>query len=305
MFENPKIYGVLPVLQMPYHDDDSIDYDTLKREVDHVIDAGSNGITLALASELLRLTRNERIELTGKLPEMAENRCTVTLSVGAETSREAAFYAETAAKAGADAVMAIPPVATALSAEKKFEYYKTIRNAIDIPLVVQDASGYMGGEKLSVDILVRLHDELGPHIYFKPEGVPAGPTISQLLSALNQEAVIFEGSGGYLLIDSYRRGVTGTMPGSDLIRGIVELWKALKRGDDDRAYELYFPLAAMVILQTPSLDTFLAIEKYLLVKQGIFKNQRVRQPTAYDIDAHTAAEIDRLYERFIAVLEKE
>jgi len=304
MSEKPQIYGVLPVLQMPYHDDDSIDYDTLKREVDHVIDDGSDGITLALASELLRLTRNERLELTAKLPEMAENRGTVTISVGAETSREAAFYGEAAEKAGADSVMAIPPVITALSAEKKFEYYKTIREAIDIPLVVQDASGYMGGEKLSVDILIRLHDELGPHIYFKPEGLPVGPTISQLQLALNHEAIIFEGSGGYFLIDSYRRGITGTMPGSDLVRGIVEILKALKRGDNDRAYEIYFPLAAIIILQTPSLDAYLAIEKYLLVKQGIFKNQRVRQPTAYDIDTHTSAEIDRLYARLVAVLEK-
>ena len=304
MSENPKIYGVLPVLQMPYHDDDSIDYDTLKREFDHVIDAGSDGITLALASELLRLNRNERLELSTKLPEMAENRGTVTLSVGAETSREAAFYAEAAEKAGADAVMAIPPVATELSAEKKFEYYKTIRDAIDIPLVVQDASSYMGGEKLSVDILIRLRDELGTHIYFKPEGLPVGPTISQLQSALNHKAVIFEGSGGYFFIDSYRRGITGTMPGSDLVRGIVEIWKALERGDDERAYEIYFPLAAIIILQTPSLDAYLAIEKYLLVKQGIFKNQSVRQPTAYDIDPQTAAEVDRLYSRFRAALEK-
>jgi 4-hydroxy-tetrahydrodipicolinate synthase len=234
---------------------------------------------------------------------MAENRGTVTISVGAETSQEAAFYAEAAEKAGADAVMAIPPIITALSAEKKFEYYKTIRNAIDIPLVVQDASSYMGGEKLSVDILVRLHNELGPHIYFKPEGLPVGPTISQLQSVLNNEAVLFEGSGGYFFIDSYRRGISGTMPGSDLVRGIVEIWKALEHGDDDRAYELYFPLAAIIILQTPSLDAYLAIEKYLLVKQGIFKNQRVRQPTAYDIDTYTAAEIDRLYARFTAVLE--
>ncbi|MFC1650955.1 dihydrodipicolinate synthase family protein [Candidatus Latescibacterota bacterium] len=304
MKEKNTLSGVLPVLQMAYNEDYSIDYDTLKDEIDHVINAGSDGIVLALASELLRLNRSERLELASKLPMMADHRATVTISVGAETSKEAAFYAEAAEKAGANAVMAIPPVATAISAAKKLDYYKTIKEAISIPLVVQDASGYMGGEKLSVDIQARLYNELGPGIYFKPEGLPTGPTISQLQSVLNKKAVIFEGSGGYMLIDSYRRGVSGTMPGSDLIRGIVGIWDALEAGDDDRAYEIYYPLSAIVILQTPSLDAFLAIEKYLLVKQGILKNQLVRQPTAYDLDRHTAAEVDRLYERFVAVLDK-
>ena len=304
MLKKPLISGVLPVLHMPYYDDESIDYDTLKKEVDHVIACGSDGITLAIASELLRLNRDERIELTNKLPEMAEGRCSVTISVGAETSREAVYFAEAAEKAGADAVMAIPPVATALSAQKKFDYYKAIHDAITIPLVVQDASGYLGGEKLSVDIQVRMKKELGERIYFKPEGLPIGPTISKLQEGLDYEGVIFEGSGGYLLLDSYKRGVNGTMPGSDLIQGIVAIWRALERGDDDRANEVYFPLSSIVILQTPNLDTYLAIEKYLLVKQGIFKNQLVRKPTAYDIDPHTAAEVDRQYKRLMSVLEE-
>ncbi len=302
MSEKPKIYGVMPVLQMPYRDNDDIDYDILSREVEHVLDAGSDGIVLALASELLRLSFTERLELTEKLPEMAGGRCTVTISVGAETSRQAVNYAEAAEQAGADAVMAIPPVAVSLSSAEKFAYYKAIHDAVDIPLVVQDASGYMGGESMSAELQARMRVELGSCIYFKPEGHPVGPTISLLQEALNQEGVIFEGSGGFLLIDTYRRGIKGTMPGSDLIRGICEIWKALERGDDDRAYEVYFPLAAIILLQSPNLDTYLAIEKHLLVKQGIFKNRKVRKPTAYELDPCTAEEVDRLYARFLDVL---
>ncbi len=304
MTENPVLSGVLPVLHMPYHDDFTIDYGTLHREIDYLFNAGADGIVLALASELLRLNRFERLELTSKLPMMADGRGTVTISVGAETSHEAAFYAEAAEQAGAKAVMAIPPLTTSVSAAKKLEYYKTIFHAVSIPVVVQDASGYMGGEKLSSELLAQLRNELGPRIYFKPEGVPVGQTISALQSKMNGNVFILEGSGGYMLIDNYRRGVTGTMPGSDLIHGIVGIWKALEAGNDDRAYELYFPLAAIVILQLPSLDAFLAIEKYLLLKQGVFKNRLVRQPSAYDLDAHTAEEVDRLYNRYRAVLGK-
>ena len=302
MKEKPKIAGVLPVLHMPYRDDDSIDFDILAGEVDYVIEAGADGIVLALASELLRLTHDERLAVTRELPLMADGRCTVTISVGAETSGQAVHYAEAAERSGADAVMAVPPFTTSLSSAEKSGYFRTIHDAITIPLVVQDASGYMGGQPMPVELQAWLRKELGDRIYFKPESIPTGPVITGLRKALNNDAVIFEGSGGSLIIDSFRRGVDGAMCGSDLIRGIVEIWRALERGDEKRAYEVYFPLIAIILLQSPNLDAFLAIEKYLLVKQGVFKNRKVRKPTAYDLDPETAEEVDRLYGMLEAVL---
>ena len=294
METKPIIYGVLPVLNMPYREDGAIDYDVLAREADHVIAAGSDGVVLALASELVRLGHEERLDLTRRIPEMAAGRCTVTISVGAETSRGAVGYAQAAEKAGASAVMAIPPVATRLPELRIFEYYKAIHDSITIPLVIQDASGYLGNA-LSVDLQARLRSELGLRVYFKPEAPPIGPTLSRLQAALGGEAVVFEGSGGIQLVDSYRRGISGTMPGCDLIRGIVEIWRALVRGDDARAYAVYFPLCAIVLLESASFDTYLSIEKHLLVKQGIFRNRIVRSPFAYELDPDTAAEVDRLY----------
>ena len=295
MKEKPNIYGVLPVLNIPYRDDDSIDYDVLAHEIDFVIQAGADGIVLAMVSELLRLTHDERLELTAKLPKMADGRCTVTISAGAETSLQAARYAEAAEKAGADAVMAVPPFTVSLSAAEKAGYFRAIHDAIDIPLVIQDASGYMGGQSMSVDMQAGLRKELGQGIYFKPESLPTGPVISGLQKALGNDAVIFEGSGGSLIIDSYRRGIDGTMSGADLIRGIVEIWRALERGDEKRAYEVYFPLSSIVLLEGGNLDTYLAVEKYLLVKQGVFKNEKVREPSAFSLDRETASEVDRLY----------
>ena len=99
---------------------------------------------------------------------------------------------------------------------------------------------------------------------------------------------MFEGSGGIALVDSYRRGIIGTMPGADLIDGIVALWRALESGDEDRAAALARPICAIVALQT-GLDAFLAVEKYLLVKRGVFRNTIVRGPVGYRLDENTGA----------------
>ena len=44
------------------------------------------------------------------------------------------------------------------------------------------------------------------------------------------------------------------------------------------------------------LDGFLAIEKYILVKRGVFKSARRRQPNSWNLDAETQSEVDRLLE---------
>ncbi len=159
---------------------------------------------------------------------------------------------------------------------------------------MQDASGYVG-RPLPISLLARLLDEYGERVLFKPEATPIGPRLSELLAATGGRARVFEGTGGIALVDSFKRGIVGTMPGADLVDGIVALWRALIAGDEARAYRVWLPLAALVSLQH-SLDAFLAIEKYLLVKQGIFKNAVVRGPVGYTLDEPTRLQVDRLFE---------
>jgi len=304
MKNQPSIRGVLPVLQTPYRDNGAIDYDILAREIDHVIDAGADGVVLALGSELIRLTHDERLELTLKIPALVAGRCTVTISAGANTPEQAVLYAKAAESAGADAVMALPPETEPSAGENLFVYYKMIHDAIGIPLVVQNTSGIFG-YSLSIDFLARLRRELGKRIYFKPEAQPVGLSLTRLRQALGSEAVVFDGNGGLYMIDTYRRGINGLMPGCDLIRGTVAIWRALTGGDFERAYRMYLPLAAIVTLQTQSMDMYLSIAKYLLYRQGIFENYTVREPKNHELDHWTMEEIDRLYERFTAALEEE
>ena len=76
----------------------------------------------------------------------------------------------------------------------------------------------------------------------------------------------------------------------------MAIWKALQRGDEATAYRVYFPVCALVALQLQAgLDGFLAVEKYLMVKRGLFPSARRRKPYGWELDAETAAEVDRLF----------
>lgn len=300
-----EIRGVLPIVHTPFRDDDTIDHESLERQIDWAVSTGAHGFGTGMVSELLRLTFAERVELTEKLGELAAGHQTVFFAgTGAESTRQAVEYSVIAEQAGAQAVMATPPFSTALPAEELIQYYVALLEAVTIPIIVQDASSYVG-QAIPHSVCCQLLDHYEPErVLFKPEASPLGPNLSALRDATDGRARIYEGSGGIGLIDSYRRGIMGTMPGMEFLPGIVALWKALEDGaGDDRLYELHFPICALVALQLQAgLDGFLAIEKYVLHRRGLFATDRRRRPYGWSLDEETRQEVDRLLERLDAVL---
>ena len=300
------IAGVLPIAHTPFLDDDSIDEESLARQVDWAFAQGAAGYCTGMVSELLRLTAEERVHLTRLLGQLKQERGVFVAGIGAESTRQAVEYGRVAEEAGADAVMAIPPVTTALSREGLEEYFETLAEQLSLPLIVQDASSYVGQE-IPLDVSAGLLDRFGPEkVLFKPEANPIGPNLSALRDATGCRAAIFEGTGGIALVDSYRRGITGTMPGMEFLPGIVALWDALQRGDEESVYRLSFPICALVSLQLQAgLDGFLAVEKYVLHRRGLFSTDRRRRPYRWEMDGETEAELDRLMARLESAVSDE
>ena len=80
----------------------------------------------------------------------------------------------------------------------------------------------------------------------------------------------------------------------------------MQAADDETAYRLYWPLCALVAIQLQAgLDGFLAIEKYVMVKEGLFTTDIRRGPLAWEMDPETEAEVDRLLVRLQDALDED
>ncbi|MFP6650108.1 MAG: dihydrodipicolinate synthase family protein [Pirellulaceae bacterium] len=291
-----SIEGVVPIVHTPFDDQDQIDWESFERQVAWAVECGIQGCAIGMVSEVMWLSSSERQQLTENLVSAVSGRVFTIASAGAENTGQAIEYASHAEKAGCDAVMAIPPVHTPLQDEEVFNYFRQIAGAVEIPVIVQDASSYVG-QPIDLSVYTRLIDEFGAErIYFKPESSPLGPNLSRLRDATEGQARVFEGSGGISLVDSYHRGIRGTMPGMEFLEGIVAIWEALERGDESTAYRVYLPVCALVALQLQAgLDGFLEIEKYVLKKRGLFATDHRRGPISWQLDEETREEVDRLF----------
>jgi dihydrodipicolinate synthase/N-acetylneuraminate lyase len=291
----PSLGGVLPVFQTPFTKQEEVDLDSLHSELRWMAGQGADGFVFGMVSEMLRLSDRERGEVAGVACSAGSTYGLPTvISVGAESTFGARDNAVRAEQYGAAAVMAIPPVAVSLSDAAVRGYYEGILQATTLPLIVQDASGYVG-RSLSIETQRQLLAAYGDRVFFKPEAQPLGPRLSALRDATQGNARVFEGSGGIALIDSYRRGIVGTMPGGDLCWAAACIWRLLRVGDFGAAYHVSAPLISLIALQS-SLDAFVVIEKYLLHKQGVLNVTDARGPLSFQLDDDTRGEVDRLFD---------
>ncbi|MCW2898283.1 MAG: dihydrodipicolinate synthase family protein [Streptosporangiaceae bacterium] len=286
--------GVLPVVMTPFAADWSIDRDALATEIDWIFASGADGLTVAMVSEINRLSFDERCALGAITVELARGRGPVVLSVGAESTITAVEYTRRALAGGAAAVMAAPPLLSsgALPIQQLRDYLGAIRSAAgELPLILQDASSYVG-TPVAPEVQAALVGEFGAdRLYLKPEAEPIGPTVSAILASSSGTARIFDGSGGMSLMDAHLRGVVGTMPGPDLTWAIRALVDALDREDEQFALAITRTLTAMMAM-VPGLDGYVAFGKHLLVRQGVIPSDRMRGPVGFRLDPVTTRLID-------------
>lgn len=290
-----KLSGVFNVLQTPLTETDEIDEAVFAREIEWLLECGIDGAVLAMVSEVLRFSAEDRRKQWQLVLKIIDGRIPVVASVGAESTYIAKSLAKWAEIDGASAVMATPPSAFATLSNEIKDYYVAIIESVKIPVIVQDASNYLG-QPLDISLYVDLIDKYGAErVQFKPEAKPVKERLEMLRDASNGRALVFEGQGGVDLLDTYPIGIVGTMPGAEVPWALVALFKALKEDDWERARSIHTPLAKLISYQT-TLDAYVAVEKYLLVKQGIFTSERQRGPVGFILSKEAKIEIDAAFD---------
>jgi len=289
-----KISGVLPVILTPWDEAFDIHEDDFARQVRYCGQVGADGIVIGQVSELLRMNQRERHRITDLAVQHGKAVGSVIVSTGAESTRNAIEYSLYAQSAGADAVLLMHPVSTALTEERMHKYYSDVIRQLDIPVMVHHAKSY-ARIPMTIEMQARLIREFGPErVLFKPESAPLPPKHTELLAATGGTARIFEGDGGMMLIDSFHRGLAGTIPATDCVRFVVKLWDALKGQRFEEAQRIAYPLAYMMCQMMNSVDCYQSLAKHILWKKNLITYPRVREPLDYVPDARTLAEVERI-----------
>jgi len=293
--------GVYSVVQTPLDENDNIDQAIFKREIDWLIECGVKGLVLAMVSEVMRFSADERRLQWQSALKIINKRVPLIVSVGAESTAIAISLAKSAQADGATALMATPPAIFPATSDEIYTYYSEIIEAVKIPLIVQDASNYMG-QPLDLELYGNLIEKYGTErVQFKPEAKPVKERAAALQEIAHGQARIFEGQSGIDLLDTHPLGLVGTMPGGEIPWAIIKLWNALETNDLELAKSIHNLVSQLVAFQQ-NIDGYVAVEKYLLVKQGIFESVRQRGPVRTILSSEVKIEIDQIFEKLVKMV---
>ncbi|MEB0056649.1 MULTISPECIES: dihydrodipicolinate synthase family protein [unclassified Variovorax] len=240
--------GVFPVVPTTFTEQGELDLESQKRCVDFMIDAGSDGLCiLANFSEQFVLSDEEREVLTRCILTHVAGRVPVIVTTTHYGTRICAERCRRAQDAGAAMVMVMPPYhgATLRVPEAQiFEFYAALSDAIDIPIMIQDAP--VSGTVLSAPFLARMAREIEHVRYFKIETAGAASKLRELIK-LGGDAIEgpWDGEEAITLLPDLDAGATGSMTGGgypDGIRKIMDAWRAGQRDDAATAYQQWLPL---------------------------------------------------------------
>ena len=273
--------GVYPVVPTIFDERGELDLAGQLRAVDCMIDAGSNGLCiLANFSEQFVLTDEERERIMGAVLDHVAGRVPVIVTTTHFATRICAERSKRAQAAGAAMVMIMPPYhgATIRVSEKGiYDFYAAVSDAIDIPIMVQDAP--VAGTPLSVPLLVRMAKEIRNLAYFKIE-VPFAAAKLREMIAQGGEAIEgpWDGEEAITLMADLDAGATGSMTGGgypDGIRTIMDPWLAGDRDAAMRAYERWLPL-----INWENRQCGLLAAKALMKEGGVIACETGRAPLA-------------------------
>ncbi|MBZ6075053.1 dihydrodipicolinate synthase family protein [Microvirga puerhi] len=271
--------GVFPVVPSIFDESGKLDLEGQLRAVDFMIDAGSDGLCiLANFSEQFVLTDDEREVIMQKVLDHVAARVPVIVTTTHFATHICAERSRRAQDAGAAMVMIMPPYhgATIRVSEKGiYEFYRAVSDAIDIPIMIQDAP--VAGTPLSAPVLARMAQEIPNVAYFKIEVPGAAAKLRELL-ALGGDAIEgpWDGEEAITLMADLDAGGTGAMTGgayADGIRQIIDPYAAGRREDAMQAYERWLPL-----INYENRQCGLLACKALMKEGGVIRSDTARLP---------------------------
>ena len=274
--QDPDMRGIVPSLNTPFDRDGALEIASLRRLVDHTVDAGCGGMLgLAVAGEHQTLSPAEKLVFIETVTDTNAGRIPFVVSVTAPDAKASTELAKAAVAFKADGICVQIP--DGLDRDQKTGFLQDLAQYGPDILMVQDLD--WAGHGMSLDDIVHLAEQVDKFTWLKIETQHAGPKYSAVLEATDGALKVCGGWAVTQLMDAMARGVHAFIP-TGMEHVYFAIYHMHQSGDIAGARSLFERVLPVLNFSNQHIDTSIRFFKMLRKAEGLFDTDTCRASAA-------------------------
>lgn len=179
----------------PFKNDDSIDFEALKRLIEHQIKNGTDYLVVCgTTAETATLTEEEKEEVTRFIIRINAGRLPIVLGIGGNNTRAVVDKVLTEDLSGVDAILSVTPYYNKPSQEGIYQHFRAIATASSLPIILYNVPGRTG-VNMTASTTLRLANEFKNIVAVK-EASGIFPQIDDIIKNKPDNFVVISGDDG-------------------------------------------------------------------------------------------------------------
>jgi 4-hydroxy-tetrahydrodipicolinate synthase len=155
-----QLTGTGVALVTPFNEDGSVDFASLEKLIDFVIDGGVNYVvTLGTTGETPTLSKEEKKDIINQTFHFVAGRVPVVVGIGGNNTSEIVKDIETLPIEKATAILSASPYYNKPSQEGLYQHYKALAASTNKPIILYNVPGRTGSN-IAASTTIRLANEI-------------------------------------------------------------------------------------------------------------------------------------------------
>jgi 4-hydroxy-tetrahydrodipicolinate synthase len=239
----------MPAVTTKFKDNDTLDINTFKKNINAQLTAGASGIILGgTLGEASTLTSKEKKKLISTTVKLVKGKIPVIINIAEQSTTNAIEAAKKAAEYGANGLMMLPPMRYKADARETVTYFKKVANSTSLPIMI-----YNNPIDYGIEVTIDMFEELSEckNIEAVKESTRDISNVTRMRNCFGNRFAILCGVDT-LALESILMGANGWVAGlvcafpAETV-AIYKLAKAGKINEAQKIYSWFLPLLELDI----------------------------------------------------------
>ncbi|MEA4985305.1 4-hydroxy-tetrahydrodipicolinate synthase [bioreactor metagenome] len=243
-----KLKGMGVALITPFKEDETIDFDSLARLVEHQIKNGTDYLVVCgTTAETPTLTEEEKEEIKRFVVDINNGRLPIVYGIGGNNTKQIVEKVQHTNLTGIDAILSVTPYYNKPSQEGLYQHYAAIAAVSPVPLILYNVPGRTG-VNMTAETTLRLANEF-PVICAVKEASGSFSQIDDIIKNKPADFMVISGDDGitFPLITLGAVGVISVI-GNAFPKEFSRMVRLALQGDYDNARNIHHRFTELIEL---------------------------------------------------------